>query len=205
MEHLWTFIASDTYQWVILCLNALFVVLAMYEKILAWPVGIVGSAGAALVFLSPEVRLYNESLLYVVYVILGFYGWYKWTNGGGINRPITVEKLNRHIKYIAFGTVLWIALALTSDYYTSTTLPWADAFSTSFSFVATYLEARKLLRSWWYWIVLNIFNNAIVCYIIADNVIVESRLPGKFRSQTRGMFCDGRFISCIFRLIILPK
>ena len=36
--------------------------------------------------------------------------------------------------------------------------PYADAFSTIFSFFATYLEAKKVLSAWIYWFGLNAFS-----------------------------------------------
>lgn len=41
------------------------------------------------------------------------------------------------------------------DTYTNADKPYLDAFTTIFSFLATYLEARKVVSAWLYWIVLN--------------------------------------------------
>ena len=37
-------------------------------------------------------------------------------------------------------------------------MPYADAFSTAFSFLATYMEAKKIISTWYFWIILNTFS-----------------------------------------------
>jgi nicotinamide mononucleotide transporter len=39
--------------------------------------------------------------------------------------------------------------------YTDAERPYIDSFTTVFSFLATFLEAKKVLSSWKYWIVIN--------------------------------------------------
>jgi nicotinamide mononucleotide transporter len=50
---------------------------------------------------------------------------------------------------------LALILAWFFDTYTDADKPYLDAFTTIFSFLATYLEAKKVLSAWVYWIVIN--------------------------------------------------
>ena len=65
------------------------VALTVRERISNWPVGILSSALFLVLFLS--AGLYADSMLQVVYVVLGFYGWWHWLTGGphGNDLPVT--------------------------------------------------------------------------------------------------------------------
>lgn len=146
-------------QWIIVFLNLAFVLLIIKEKIIAWIFGIIASILSVVVFLSPTAFLPSEALLYSVYVVLGFYGWFKWnSNRNSEELPIITVEPNAHLKYIGIGIATWVLLGYFTSEYTESTMPWADGFSTAFAFIATYLEARKILHSWVYWIILNLFS-----------------------------------------------
>ncbi len=139
--------------------NLVFVILLIRESIWCWFFGIVGSLLAVVLFLTPEVKLYSEALLYFVYVILGVYGWFKWSrHDATMKMPIERWSAIRHIFAIGTGFGLWYLLGQWMKGNTDAAVPWADAFSTSFSFVATWLETQKVLSGWIYWIVLNTFS-----------------------------------------------
>lgn len=80
--------------------------------------------------------------------------------------------------YLGIGGVVWFMLGYFFKTYTNSSLPWADAFSTSFAFVATYLEARKILESWYYWLVLNLFS--IWLYLVRDLPVMSGMMIGFF-------------------------
>ena len=44
-----------------------------------------------------------------------------------------------------------------SSTYTDADKPFADSTSTIFSFLASYMEAHRILSSWIYWIAINLF------------------------------------------------
>ena len=48
-------------------------------------------------------------------------------------------------------------LAISSNTYTDADKPYFDATTSIFSYFASYLEAKKILSSWIYWIVINLF------------------------------------------------
>ncbi|MBO6518073.1 MAG: nicotinamide mononucleotide transporter [Bacteroidia bacterium] len=176
LQDIWELLVSDAMQWVVIGLNVLFVLFLIKENILGWLFGILASIFS--LFLMYDAGLYSETLLYTVYVILGVYAWYSWGqhNSASGKRPIQVQKTPFHISAIAVGGVIWFALGFFFMRYTDSNLPWADAFSTSFAFVATYLEAKKVLHHWLYWIILNLFS--IWLYEARDLTIMAWMMAG---------------------------
>lgn len=139
-------------------LNFTYLILLLRQNIWCWPFGIAGSLTSIILFL--DVQLYSEAILYAFYALAGFYGWTQW-------KRITTSKSTTYLQTKSFqfhGILLAIGavgtLLLGSFFYKNTEakVPFADAFSTSFSFVATYLEAQKVVEGWLYWIVLNLFS-----------------------------------------------
>jgi nicotinamide mononucleotide transporter len=144
-------------EWSVLGLNLVFIILLIRENIWCWLFGIIASIISVYLFL--DAKLYSETLLYSVYIILGIYAWIHWqANSVKATMPIQYKKGDYHLVVIAIGVAVWFGLGYFFKTQTDSKLPWADAFSTSFAFVATYLEAKKILHHWLYWIVINIFS-----------------------------------------------
>jgi nicotinamide mononucleotide transporter len=126
------------------------VALVVRQHIANWPVGIVNVALLMLVFWSSG--LYADASLQIVYVVLGFYGWWQWTTRP--SGPLVVRRTRpgEWIGLAVAGLVLTAGLALYLDRLTNSTVPLADALTTALSLLATYGQARKLLENWWFWI-----------------------------------------------------
>lgn len=134
--------------------NLIFVVLIIKQKKVGWYFGIVGSALSIILFV--DTKYYLEAILYGFYVVAGFYGIYQW------NLPqikqISDFHWKKHVLFIIAGMALSFALGGVFSTYTDASLPYIDACTTVFSLLATVLEARKILSTWLYWIVLNAFS-----------------------------------------------
>lgn len=176
----WDLISHPYTQWLVLALNAAFLILIIKESIWCWVFGVVASAISVLMFASPGVALYSEALLYSVYVVLGLYAWFNWHHQSDRSKSMPVIRISEkeHLMYLGIGGVVWFMLGYFFKTYTNSSLPWADAFSTSFAFVATYLEARKILESWYYWLVLNLFS--IWLYLVRDLPVMSGMMIGFF-------------------------
>jgi len=137
----------------------IFLILLIKENIFCWLFGIVGSALSIVLFY--HSKLYSESILYSYYVVIGFYGFYLWSrkNKDDLGKTnflnISDRGLIFHIYSISAASILALILAWFFDNYTDADWPYLDAFTTSFSFLATYLETKKILSSWVYWIIIN--------------------------------------------------
>lgn len=139
-------------------LNLAYLVLLIKRSIFCWPMGILGSALSIYIFL--DTQLYSEAILYSFYVLIGIYGWVKWEKNSDKNHQVLPKKwrLKHHVISFAIGIVLMLGLGYFFNTFTDAKRPYEDAFSTGFSFVASYLEAQRILSGWLYWIVLNAFS-----------------------------------------------
>lgn len=146
-------------QWIeifAVSMGILFIVLLIADNIWCWLFGILSSlAFVVLMYLS---KLYSESILYVFYIGIGFYGWWKWKGGETGTLRITVPSFFRIITLIVAGVSLSLGMAWYFKSYTDAARPVADAFSTAFSLVASFMEAHKWLTAWIFWIVINAFS-----------------------------------------------
>ncbi len=141
----------------------LFLLLLMRENIWCWAFGIASSALSVYLFIA--AKLYSESILYAFYVIIGFYGWITWKRGG-TELPVIEWKRWKLAIAGAIGIGGSAALAWFFSTFTDANNPYLDASTTSFSFVASFLEAHKVLSTWWFWIAIN--GTSIYLYLLRD-------------------------------------
>ena len=138
-------------------LNLAFLILVIRENIWCWLFGILGSLFSIYLFI--ETKLYSESILYSYYVIMGFYGWRKWSSSNNDKSlQVSETSLLVHSNWIIFCTAIAISLGWLFSNYTDANNPYFDAFTTVFAFLATYFEAIKLRSAWFYWIAINGFS-----------------------------------------------
>lgn len=144
-------------EYVSVGLNVIFLLLLMRENRWCWPFGIVGSAIGVALFLSDDVKLYSEALLYSYYVFIGIYGWWRWKAKSQQQQQLELQHwgLLRHFFLLAGGLVGWLALGWWMQAYRQPNTPFLDAFTTVFSFIASYMQAEKVISSWYIWIVVN--------------------------------------------------
>jgi len=134
----------------------LFLVLLIYEIIWCWLFGIVSSA--AFVVLMFITKLYSESILYFIYIFIGVYGWIRWTKGPQGVLRITKAPLRKRMILVGLAALLSVLTGYLFSNYTDANRPYADAGSTVFSLLASYMEANKWLSAWLFWIGINGFS-----------------------------------------------
>lgn len=138
--------------------GVLYLVLMVKENIWCWVFGIISSA--ITIYLYTHVTLYLEAGLNFYYILAGFYGWVYWHKHRGKNQktPVIEWKLKFHLINIASGIIISLILGYIMHQFTDSHRPYIDATITVFSFSATYLEARKVISTWYYWFFLNAFS-----------------------------------------------
>lgn len=131
----------------------IYIVLSVRQNPLCWPFGIV-SVGIWMVVVFTG-RLYMDAFLQLVYVVLGFYGWYQWLRGGRDNTPLAVRTVSRGLwlRLAVMAVAVTIPLGLLSQHVLEASFPWWDTVTTVISLIAQYLLARKYLENWLLWIV----------------------------------------------------
>lgn len=143
-------------EWISVGFNLAFVLLIIKENKWGWPFGILGSLLS--IFLFIESKLYSEAILFSYYVVVGVFGWITWWKPKNEELPIVEWSGQNHLVSLFIGFLGMFGLGYFFSHYTDAAQPYADSFSTAFSFVATYLEAKKVLSAWIYWIILNGFS-----------------------------------------------
>jgi nicotinamide mononucleotide transporter len=148
--------------------------LATRGNILTWATGIVNEFFFFLLFY--QYRLYSDMLLQVFFFILTLYGWFQWRQReAGNEKPIRVLSgqwrliggMVLLLGTIGLGAVMGrIHLWLPGWFPEPAAYPWADAFTTVGSVMATFLLARKRLETWWLWIAVDVV--AVVVYFLKD-------------------------------------
>ena len=135
--------------------NLIFIVLLIRERILCWPFGIAGSVLS--VYLFVDARLYSEAFLYLFYAMMGCWGWIRWHRQIELdNNPVIKWPYDRHVRIILISCAVALGLGYSAQYFTDAERPVFDAFTTAFSFVATYMEISKVLEAWIYWLIINL-------------------------------------------------
>lgn len=126
------------------------------QKVWCWPIGIIGVLAYVVVFY--EAKLYAAMSLQLIYVGLSFYGWYAWLHGGEGHGALRVSRANPRIlaALVAAGVVVTALLGWWLDRRTDEALPYLDAFTTVFSLVAQWMQARKHLENWATWILVDV-------------------------------------------------
>lgn len=121
----------------------------------SWPVGIIGSVLFVLLFW--DARLFADAAVNCWYVVVGVYGWWYWTRGGGqrpVRRVSTISRraLGLHAAVVvAFTAWAWQHLVSLGD-----AAPFLDALTSAVSISAFVMQARRQIESWWLWIAVDL-------------------------------------------------
>jgi nicotinamide mononucleotide transporter len=121
----------------------------------SWPIGV---ANAALfVILLFGARLYFDMSLNVFYVLSGLWGWWAWMYGGvgRTQKPITSVSLLEATAVLSAGAAL-TALMWHGGILLNGAAPALDAITTGLSVVAQWLLMRRMIETWYFWIVADI-------------------------------------------------
>jgi len=132
-----------------------YVFLAAKNNNWCWVFGILGSAISIVLFLL-YAKLYAEAILYFFYVLAGFYGWMNWKNQKK-HKQVYQHTFQKHIFILVIGSLLSFGLYfIISYFFDAAQKPLIDSFTTVFSFIATYLTAKKWIENWIYWIIIDL-------------------------------------------------
>ncbi len=164
IDQIWnTAVAISPLEWVATILSILYVILAAKGNPWCWPLGLASVIITFMVYIRPDVRLYSEATLQVYYMGMSVYGWMVWTKKKGGTDNDNTENLTL-IQYwtvkqhlMAFGAGIVLLLLLGGFWsWMGGALPYLDAFTTSFSLIATYMVTQKIIENWIYWIVIDL-------------------------------------------------
>ncbi|MEX3647617.1 nicotinamide riboside transporter PnuC [Mycolicibacterium porcinum] len=131
--------------------GGLCVALTVRRNILNFPVGIANNAFFLVLFTSAS--LWAASGLQVLYIALGFAGWWQWLKGRADTGTTVVRRSGRAelawcAVFLVLGTgVLYVILTAAHD-----AAPFLDAVTTCLSLVAQWLLNTRRIETWYFWI-----------------------------------------------------
>jgi nicotinamide mononucleotide transporter len=125
--------------------------LTVLARISNFPVGIANSAFFLVLFLS--ARLYADSGLQVVYIALGFTGWWQWMHGGRDRARLEVARSGAWLLAGCVAFVLAATWGLTVLLREAHDIaPFWDALTTAISLAAQFLLNAFRIENWAFWI-----------------------------------------------------
>jgi nicotinamide mononucleotide transporter len=134
-----------------------------------WPVSIVMVSMYAVVYY--QSKFYADMSLQFYFFAVGVYGWYYWLSGKKNKEndslrkvPVVSLKLKGWIGAIVATIFFYFFIAFILIRYTDSDIAYGDAFTTAFSFVATFLLARKFIENWLFWIIADVVSVALYIY-----------------------------------------
>ena len=148
--------------------------LTVKQNIWCWPIGLVQVLLYIYIFVS--VKLYSDALLQIFFVAISIYGWHQWLHGGKNRRELRVTSINTFFNrslwsWVAVVILVFPLMGYCMGRFLGASAPYADAFTTVASIVATYLMAKKYLQCWLFWITVDVI--AIGVYIYKDLYITS--------------------------------
>ncbi len=132
------------------------VFLSVRQNIWSWPTAIVNVGMYIVVFY--RSKLYADTGLQVVYVVLNFYGWYQWLYGGKNRIELPVSRMAARLAtyLVIIGALSTGLIGTILSRNTDAALPYMDALTTSTSLVAQWMMTRKLLENWIVWVAVDV-------------------------------------------------
>jgi len=136
-------------------LSLVYVILASKQIKWCWLAGGLGSA--IYVYLNIKNALVYDAVLQVYYVAVAVYALVLW-NKKDTGAQIGITKINSTVLFrlLLGGAVLTALLGWFSMMVLKQNTAFFDAGVTAFSFIATWMTARKYLESWLLWVVIDI-------------------------------------------------
>lgn len=133
------------------------------QNIWNWPIGLANNLAYLIVFATSG--LYGDAGLQVVYMALGIYGWWKWLRRSGLAGLAVTRTTPATWTYLApIALVSFLFLRWFLGRFTDSTVPTFDGLTTALSLAAIWGQSRKLLESWWIWILADLIYIPLYIY-----------------------------------------
>lgn len=146
------------------------VFLAARANILTWPAGIINEIAFFILFF--QVQLYSDMYLQVYFFMVTVYGWYYWKREKNQQKVEVCTNRWRAIYVLILIAGTMISGATMSDIHVlipgaiRASYPFADAFTTVASILATILLSRKRIETWILWIAVDIVS--VIIYTLKE-------------------------------------
>lgn len=140
--------------------------LLIRQNIWTFPIGLLYAVVSVIVM--ARANLYADTLLNFYYVVMNAYGWYYWSYRGTRSTDDTLIVTNMPFHTGAVLTVLVVVGTLVMgwllDTQTDADLAYWDSLTTTMSFAAMWMTARKYIENWMVWLVVDVI--ATIMYVV---------------------------------------
>lgn len=167
MEVLINWVIDHFFELIAAGLGFIAIYLQIKQNVWYWLVSII--MVSMYIYIYIDAKLYADMSLQVYYLGISFYGWYMWLFGQKINNhkeglSVSSSSIKLRIILASTAVLLFFVIAWFLIQFTNSDLPYWDSFTTSLSFVATWMLARKKLENWLIWIVVDAVSVGIYIY-----------------------------------------
>lgn len=143
----------------------LYVYFAIKVKSICFLFGLISSA--IYIYICFNTKYYFDMLINVYYGVVSIYGIIIWNKDAVEEAPkIKSISTKKRWTYLIIGTLLTLILGWVGWKVLESSLPFADAFTTAFSIIATWMIVKKIIENWLIWIVVDAV--AAYMYFIKD-------------------------------------
>lgn len=146
-------------EWVSTIFQIASVWYAKKNKILVYPVGIIGVLLAAYVYyFMATPPLYADALLNVYYFIMSIYGWYQWVQKkeSSYKFPISWCKRTERLVGIFIFFSFWIFIYWILKMFTNSNTLYLDSFVSASALVSMWWMAKRKIENWIAWMASNL-------------------------------------------------
>jgi len=132
-----------------------------------WVISLVVSSMYIIIYFS--AKLYADMSMQFYYVGMSIYGLYVWLSGNNNKDKKTIpiskiKDLKSWLLLALISALSFLIIGFILKKFTDSNVPWWDSFTTSLSFVATWMLARKKIENWLIWIVVDATSVALYIY-----------------------------------------
>ncbi len=129
------------------------VIFSRQENILVYPVGMVSTG--IFIWLYITHGLYADASVNFYYTVMSIAGWIMWSkkSGGKSILSITASTPRDWRNASLFFLTCWLLLYFILKYFTDSTVPVADSFTSAAAFTGMWLMNKKKLENWTWWII----------------------------------------------------
>lgn len=133
----------------------LFLYFEYKESSWMWVTGILTSLLYTIIFF--KSRFYADMGLQIYYVVIGFYGLYRWNKPQSSEKEASIGNIpNKELVYVFVTSILlWCGLYFLLSKFTDSPVPLGDAFTSAFGITATWMLTHKYIQQWLFWIIIN--------------------------------------------------
>jgi nicotinamide mononucleotide transporter len=147
--------ATSWVEWLGMVTGIVGVWLSIKEKIAAWPAFII--CYGSYVYISYQFGLHAFMGMNIVFIVISFYGWIKWSKQDeSVATRITHTTKSHWPFVVAFMVLGTIGIGWLLGTRGEANLPYLDAFAACCGFTAQWMLSRKQIETWLFWILSDI-------------------------------------------------